>query len=127
MEGKKPKVLLVEDDRVFADILKKRFALRNVVIVHSGTGKSALEELEKDADFDLILLDISLPDMDGFEILEHISRVKELAAIPVVIVSNFTVEKDNDWAGKKGVRRVVKKISVMPEEIVDIALSECKT
>ncbi len=120
------RVLLVEDDRVFADLLTKQFSTRGTEIVHCGTGKEALHVLERDGAFDVMLLDISLPDIDGLEILSRIAGIPTLAKIPVIIISNFAVEKDIEWVQKMGVKQVIKKISVMPGEIVDAALRVCQ-
>ena len=121
------RVLLVEDDRIFADLLSKQFSHRNAEVIHAGTGKEALSALQGDGKFDVILLDISLPDIDGFEVLSRIQGEPLLKAIPVVVISNFAQEKDIEWGRNLGVKQFVKKISVMPIEIVDIAFQHCPT
>jgi len=120
-----PRILLVEDDQMFGDILKKRFTASGATIVHVPNGKDALAAVAKEALFDLLLLDVSLPDMDGFEILKRIRSVPACGKIPAIIVSNFVKEKDLEWGQKMGVVKFVQKSSVMPGEIIDIALSAC--
>ncbi len=126
MAERPSRVLLVEDDRVFADLLTKQFSARGSELVHCASGKEAMNALEKESLFDVILLDVALPDIDGFEILSRIRAIPALAAIPVVVISNFTVEQDIEWGRKLGVTRFVKKISVMPGDIVDTALKACE-
>lgn len=118
-----PRILLVEDDQMFGDILKKRFESNGATIVHMSNGKDALATLEKEPPFSVILLDVSLPDMDGFEILSRIRNVPAFTKIPVIIVSNFVKEKDVEWGKKLGVVRFIQKSSVMPGEVVELALS----
>jgi len=119
--------LLVEDDQMFGDILKKRFESNGATIVHVSNGKSAMDTVAKEALFDVILLDVSLPDMDGFEVLSRIRAVPAFAKIPIIIVSNFVKEKDLEWGQKLGAVRFIQKSSVMPGEIVETTLAACGT
>lgn len=117
------RVLLVEDDQVFGEILTKRFASGGAAIVHAENGKEALAALEREQVFDVILLDISLPDMDGFEVLSRIREVPAFAKIPVVVVSNFVQDKDIDWGRKMGVAQFIQKSNVMPGDIIEAAFA----
>jgi CheY-like chemotaxis protein len=121
------RVLLIEDDHVFAELLSRQFESRGIPFVHCGTGKEALDTFAKDGAFDVILLDLSLPDIDGLDILKRVRAVPALAAIPVVVISNFAVEQDIAWGKDLGIKQFVKKISVMPVDIVDIALKACES
>ena len=118
-----PRVLLVEDDQMFGEILTKRFMNGGATINHVASGKDALATLEREKVFDVILLDISLPDMDGFEILSRIRAVEAFKSIPVVIVSNFVKDQDIDWGKKMGVAQFIQKSNVMPGDIVEAAFS----
>lgn len=119
------RVLLVEDDLVFRDILARHFQSRNSTMVHAGSGKEALASLDKEAPFDVILLDVALPDMDGFDILSHIHGNPKVAKVPVIVVSNFVKEKDISWGRALGAVQFIQKSAVMPGEIVDAALKAC--
>ena len=121
-----PRILLVEDDQMFGDILKKRFESNGASIVHVTSGKEAMDTVAKAQPFSIILLDVSLPDMDGFEILSRIRAVPAFANIPIIIVSNFVKEKDLEWGQKLGAVRFIQKSSVMPGEIVETTLAACK-
>ncbi len=89
--------------------------------IHYANGLDAVSGIATSGDIDLILLDISLPDIDGFEVLQRLASFQEVAHIPVVIVSNFSQEKDIAWGKKFGVKQFLNKASVTPVEIVDIA------
>ena len=123
MPATTPRVLLVEDDQMFGEILTKRFMTGGAVIIHVASGKEALETIEREKMFDVILLDISLPDMDGFEVLSRIRMVPAFKDIPVVIVSNFVKDKDIDWGRKMGVTEFIQKSNVMPGDIVNAAFN----
>ena len=122
MPDKSPRILLVEDDQMFGEILTKRFMSGGAVIIHVGNGKDALDTLEREKIFDVILLDISLPDMDGFEVLKRLRAVEAFKDIPVVVVSNFVKDKDIDWGRNMGVAQFIQKSNVMPGDIVNAAL-----
>ena len=117
---RKPCVVLIEDDDVLADLLVKRLTLQSIDSVHYANGSDAVSGIPLLPHVDLILLDISLPDMDGFEVLKKLTPFQTTAQIPVIIVSNFSQEADIAWGKKLGVKQFINKVSVSPIEIVDI-------
>lgn len=76
-------ILIVEDDMAIAELQKDYLQLSDYKVSIVGDGDSCIQLLEKEQ-FDLILLDIMLPGMDGFEILQHIRATKDT---PVLLVS----------------------------------------
>ena len=118
-------MLLVEDDKIFTDVLTSRFAASGATFVHVGNGEDAVKALENEQIFDVILLDVSLPDIDGFDILSRIRTVPAFSDIPVIVVSNFVKQSDLEWGKKKGVVQFIQKSSVMPDEIVSAAFRAC--
>ena len=79
-------VLVVEDDRESADLLKLMLHRDDVEFLTANSGDQALH-VAREKHPDLITLDIRLPDLDGFEVLQLLKRDVETADIPVVIVS----------------------------------------
>ena len=120
-----PRVLLVEDDKIFTDVLTSRFTASGATFVHVWNGEEAVKALEHEQIFDVILLDVSLPDIDGFDILSRIRTVPAFSDIPVIVVSNFVKQSDLEWGKKKGVVQFIQKSSVMPDEIVSSAFRAC--
>lgn len=116
----KPLIALVEDDDILAGFLEKQLKQQNMDIVHYSNGLDAVKGISESKKIDLILLDISLPDMDGFEILNRLDTFQKEAQIPVVIISNFSQEKDIEWGKKLGVKSFLNKVSVTPVEIVNL-------
>ncbi len=78
------KVLLVDDDSVHLLILRKIFEKSNNEVVVAHNGKEALQYLEFDSDFNVILTDIMMPVMDGLEFLEHLKESPQTSSIPTI-------------------------------------------
>jgi CheY-like chemotaxis protein len=78
------KVLLVDDDSVHLLILRKIFEKSNDEVVIAHNGKEALQYLEFDAVFNVILTDIMMPVMDGLEFLDHLKEGSKTKEIPTI-------------------------------------------
>lgn len=78
------KVLLVDDDSVHLLILRKIFEKSNHEVVVAHNGKEALQYLEFDPAFHIILTDILMPIMDGVEFLHHLKESPQTCKIPTI-------------------------------------------
>ncbi|RIW13968.1 response regulator [Algoriphagus lacus] len=78
------KVLLVDDDSVHLLILRKIFEKSNDEVVVAHNGKEALQHLEFDPFFNIILTDIMMPVMDGVEFLQHLKESDRTSCIPTI-------------------------------------------
>ena len=78
------KILLVDDDSVHLLILRKIFEKSNHEVVVAHNGKEALQYLEFDPIFHVILTDIMMPVMDGVEFLEHLKESPQTCMIPTI-------------------------------------------
>ncbi len=110
------KILIVEDDKslhaAYRTILEKE-----KYEVHSAyNGEEALKELDK-VTVDLILLDISMPKMNGIEFLEHFENEKD---IKVIVFSNLDSEKDINRVYGLGAHRYILKAWASPLELVKV-------
>ena len=112
-------VLFIEDDEVLSKMYAREFDMESIPHTHAKDGKSALDLL-KIIRPSIILLDISLPDIDGFEVLKQIKSDQHVANIPVVIMSNFSRPEDIEWGKKLGAVKFVEKASLVPSDVVDI-------
>ena len=77
------KILVVDDDKDIRKIIKEYASIENHIVIESSDGKTTFELLKKE-DFDLIILDIMLPDINGFDIARRVLREKE---IPILMLS----------------------------------------
>ncbi len=96
-------ILLVEDNeenRYLATFLLENGGCR---VVHAGTGREALRLLDSESEsIDLILMDIQMPEMDGFECLENIRARPAIANLPVIAVTSCASDADRKKALKAG-------------------------
>lgn len=105
------KILLVEDSEADAYLTKKalRAGLPDSHITVVEDGEKALLSLEKEEHLalgqrtDLIVLDINLPRVDGFEVLAHLQTIPPSRHIPIIILSSSTSERDIERAYQLGV------------------------
>src|SRR3989339_1029223 len=89
---KKKLILLVEDDEFLAELYATKLNLEDYEVALASDGEKGLKMI-KELKPDLILLDIILPKMDGFEILKNIKTNKNLKKIPVILLTNLS-QKD---------------------------------
>ena len=80
------KILIIEDDPITRKLLKSKVESQGHVVDVAENGKLGLEKLAS-SDFDLVLLDIIMPVMDGHEVLKTIKGNPDLAHIPVIVIS----------------------------------------
>jgi CheY-like chemotaxis protein len=115
-----PFVLFVEDDPLLADLVARKFGIEKIEMEYARTGEEALVVLDKERKPDLILLDIRLPGIDGFEVLEKIKSDESTKHIPVVIFSNFGEASDIERAKKLGADKFIVKVSLTLEQVADV-------
>ncbi|MFA7255805.1 MAG: response regulator [Candidatus Omnitrophota bacterium] len=106
MTGKK--ILIVDDEPVVVTLLKVRVESRGFKV---GTAMEGVEALEKAKSWgpDLILLDIVMPGMDGFEVCRRLKATKETAFIPVVLFTASQETRLQELAQKVGATKVIQK------------------
>lgn len=79
-------ILIVDDNPANQEILSRLLAHQGYHIVLADSGTHALEKLAQDV-FDLVLLDVMMPDMDGYQVLQHIKADTVLRKVPVIMIS----------------------------------------
>jgi len=104
------KILLVDD--LLFDVMLTQRAIQDCSVAHEVTtvsdGAEALQLL-KTKNFDLVLLDIRMPRVDGFEVLKHMQNTPSLSHIPVVMISGSYLEADRVRAQTLGASAYVHK------------------
>lgn len=80
------KVLIVDDNQNNLDVLSRRIARYEYDVDTALDGRTALEKI-RDNDYDLCLLDIMMPEMNGYQVLERIKQDPELRNLPVIVIS----------------------------------------
>lgn len=112
------KILIAEDDVAISKLYDKKFESSGYEVILAGNGKEAYDRAKKELP-DIILLDIMMPVMNGFEALKHIKKDEKTKAIPVIILSNYG-ELPNVTSGfNMGAEDYLIKVEMEPEDVVD--------
>ena len=115
--GKDKKIILViEDDEAIGSMYKNKFESDGFMVLNAATGVEGLEIAKKEKP-DLIMLDIILPQMDGFTVLEKLKKEKNLKKIPVVMLTNLGTEEDKAKGEKLGAVDYLVKAGLTPAQI----------
>lgn len=117
------KVLLVEDDPYLSDIYLTYFKHEGFDISHAEDGKKCLSMLEKE-NFDILILDLLLPEIDGFEVLKKIKERN--IKIHTIVLSNLNAEEYFKKAKELGAEEYLLKTKYMPKELVEKVKKICK-
>lgn len=115
--GENPVILIIEDEAFLVDLLKYKFEERNHVVEIAMSVARATEILSQ-KNVRLILLDIMLPDMNGFEFLTLLKKDPKLKDIPVIITSNLGQKHDIERGLALGAVEYIIKANVSPSEII---------
>ena len=86
MDPNQATILVVDDNEMNRDLLSRRLQRQGYGVATAENGREALKAIEEEQ-FDLILLDIMMPEMNGFEVLEHLKAHPEWRHIPVIVIS----------------------------------------
>ncbi len=95
--GKKPKVVLcIEDDQDFLDLMKLMLSDEEVEVIPANGGKAGLEAVEKQTP-DVVLLDLMMPDMHGWEVFMKLKADERFRKIPVIVVTALATRYDRTF------------------------------
>lgn len=95
------RILLVEDNEMNRDMLSRRLVRKHMEVMIAVDGKMAVEVAQQ-ANPDLILMDMSLPEMDGWEATRRIKADPMLNAIPVIALTAHAMQGDREQALEAG-------------------------
>jgi CheY-like chemotaxis protein len=112
------RLLVVEDDETQRNAVGELVAGEDVEVTAVGTSEAALAELDKGA-FDCIVLDLKLPKMTGFELLERLKSDDELRDVPVIIHTGKALTRRDETKLKRYAESIVVKDAGSPERLLD--------
>ena len=110
-------ILIIDDEQAIAGALRIRLSAVGYEVILASDGRSGLVEAENHRP-DAILLDIRMPDMDGYEVCRHLKANPELASIPVIFVSANATETTRQKAYEVGGSVFISK-PYEPKDIMD--------
>lgn len=113
-----PKILIIEDEAVLSSVLSKKLLNEGYGVALAENGEEGLKKIKEEKP-DLILLDIVMPKMDGFEVMKKINKDASLKSIPIIIISNSGQAVEIDKAIKLGAKDYLVKAVFDPQEVVN--------
>ena len=108
------KILIAEDEEFIANLYKLNLDKHGVEVVIANDGRQAMEMMKK-INPELILLDLLMPDMDGFQVLRQMKE--EGIEIPVVILTNLSQEIDKQKCQEMGAKDFFVKSDISVDEL----------
>jgi CheY-like chemotaxis protein len=109
-------ILYVEDEQFFGSIVSQKLGEKGFKVVLASTGEKGLE-LSQNEEFSLILLDIFLPGINGFEVLEKLKNNPKTKDIPVIMLTNLDTKEDREKSKKLGAESFLVKMLTDPKDI----------
>lgn len=112
------KVAIVEDDTFLAGMYEQKFRMEQMNPLMAYDGEAGLELVRKEKP-DMVLLDIMMPKMDGWEVLQALRADPSTKSIPVIMLTNLGQKEDVDLALKYGANDYLIKAHFNPQEVID--------
>lgn len=116
--AKKVKVLLVEDEKILSDMYSLKFEREGMEVVVVDNGGGVLSQAQSTKP-DIILLDIILPQEDGFSVLKELKSTAETKKIKVLMLTNLGQDEDIKKGKDLGADGYLVKSNLTPAQVVD--------
>ena len=120
------KIFIVDDDKFLLDMYKVKFKEQGHDVEVSETGAEALAKLRGGYEPNVLLLDVVMPDVDGFEMLTAIKKEKLGGDPALIVLSNQGQESDISQAKKLGADHYIVKASAVPSEVLEQVIEVSK-
>jgi len=117
-EQPKPKILLLEDEAMLASMYKTKFEREGFEIVVAGDGEEGLEQA-KAASFDVVLIDIIMPKLDGFAVLKQLRLLDAYKDVPILMLTNLGQEEDVEKGKALGATDYLVKANFTPSQVLE--------
>lgn len=112
------KVLIIEDDNFLQDLEAAKIKKNSYDVIVAKTGEEGMAMIMEPG-IDIIILDLLLPNYDGFDILKKIRETESIKKLPVIVFSNLSETKDIDRAISLGATEVMVKSNFSLEELIE--------
>lgn len=111
------KVLIIEDDPPYRKIYKRKFEVSGYTVEVAADGVEGIEKMNSFAP-DLVFVDLMMPKMDGFQVLDTAKADPKLQNIPIVVLTNLSTSDDANKVLEKGALAILVKSDTEPNAIV---------
>jgi twitching motility two-component system response regulator PilG len=98
---RKKRILIVEDEESLLKLETILLTVKGYEVIPAFTGKMAIDKIGVE-EFDLVLLDIMLPDIDGYEVCKQIKADSRTASVPVIMLTGKKTQEDHDKGVQAG-------------------------
>jgi DNA-binding response OmpR family regulator len=112
----KKRVLIAEDDTVIASMYNMKLVQNGFDVKLADNGADALEIAKKEK-FDLILLDVVMPQLDGFTVLQELKKIDSFKDIPIIMLTNLGTAEDKKKGQEYGAVDYLVKASLTPTQV----------
>lgn len=112
------KILIIEDEQILGEILKDKLIKEGYTVFWELNGEDGLRKI-REIKPDMVLLDIVMPKMDGYEVLEEVSKDKTLKDIPIIVISNSGQPIEIARILKLGAKDYIIKAQFDPNEVLE--------
>jgi len=119
------KILLVEDDEIMLRMYKRLFMFGGFEVVIACNGMDGLA-LAREIEFDAIILDVMMPEMNGLELLAIAKNDESLKHIPIVMLSNLAMEHEISNARSLGAHMYLIKNDHEPKKVFEMVTKHLK-
>lgn len=113
------RILWVEDDPFLKDIITKKLSMQNFVLFLARNSDEAFRLIELEKAPDVIMLDVLLSGVDGFEILRQLKENLKVKHVPVILLSNLGQQADIDRSNELGAAKFLVKATLTLDEIIE--------
>jgi DNA-binding response OmpR family regulator len=111
-------IFIIEDDKFLRELISKKLYKENYNVITAVNGEEGIKKIKEEKP-DLVLLDLVLPGINGFEVLSQIKNDPTISLIPVIILSNLGQEEDIEKGMELGAIDYMVKAHFTPGEIVE--------
>ena len=111
-------ILVIEDDKFLRELIVQKLSKEGYDVSEAVDGEGGIKKIREEKP-DLVLLDLILPGIDGFEVLKQAKEDKEVADVPVIILSNLGQQEDVEKGMKLGATDSLIKALFTPGEIIE--------
>lgn len=119
---KKYSILIVDDDKFLSEMYSIKFSERGFVVESAGDGPTALAKIDAGLKPDICLVDIIMPEMDGFELIQRLKERKTEGKMTIIVLSNLGQKEDVEKGLSLGADGYIVKASATPSEVVNKVL-----
>ena len=113
------RILIIEDDKMIGSMYKTKLEQEGFMVLTADNGAQGLDLAIKE-ELDLILLDIVMPQLDGFSVLQQLRENKKTKSTPIIMLTNLGTDEDRSKGKRLGATDYIVKASLTPAQVSEV-------